>query len=191
MGVITDFFLASHSDVIRVLRGWQLPSLASQTAPVGSVSNRINQGLLAVAVPPLPGPPTVDPHADPAPPIDSLPNVQCNGMLPEKLALLFASLADVDPDRALDLILLEYLTGPPESEVTVQRLPAAFVNALANARAGDLERAAKVLEDDDVDLWGDALLGTAKELSKVLLRIQELARQGLSMQADLFVWTCT
>ncbi|HMA92114.1 MAG TPA: hypothetical protein VKP30_05475 [Polyangiaceae bacterium] len=175
MGVITDFFLASRSDVTRVLRGWRLPPLTNQES---------------ARVPPL-ALGSADPQANPAPPIDSLPNVQCNGMLPERLALVFASLAEVDPDRALDLILLEYLTGPPESEVTVQRLPAAFVNALANARERDLERAAKVLEDDDVDRWGDALLGTANELSKILMRIQNLARQGLSTQADLFVWTCT
>lgn len=192
MGVITDFFLASAADVTRVLSGWQLPpqpvreSLLSRDGRGGNTSLALAYDELNWQQPPQP-----NPYADPTPHIDTLPNVQCKGMLPDKLALLFASLTGVDTDQALDLILLGFLTGPPECEVTVQRLPSALTNALANADSNDLLRAARALEDDDIDRWGPTFRGTAKELSKILLRIQSLAQQGISSQSDMFVWTCT
>ena len=192
MGVITDFFLASGSDVARVLVGWQLPTFpgAYSTKPegldTGGSEHSALHGTSAWSLPPKP-----NPLADPAPHIDTLPNVPCKGMLPDKLALLFASLAEVDAEQALDLILLGYLTGPPESEVTVQRLPLALTSALANAKSDDLVRAAKVLEQDDNDGWGSTFRGAAAELTMTLQRLQGLAQRGIRPNLDLFVWTCT
>jgi hypothetical protein len=192
MGVITDFFLASTTDVARVLTGWYLPPQPNRLSPnaqgpksTGDAQIPAHVGLVWQQ------PPRPNPDAIAAPKIDSLPHVQCRGMLPEKLALLFTALTELPADRALDLILLGYLTGPPETEVTVQRLPAAFTNALAVADNTDLARAASILEEDDIDRWGNVCHGTAKEQADVLRRIQSLAKRGLSANADLFVWTCT
>jgi hypothetical protein len=192
MGVMTDFFLASTTDVNRVLTGWQLPPLQSRDA-----TEPRTLGLPSSAqVPLIAGsgwhqPPKPNPNANPAPQIDSLPNVQCRDMLPDKLALLFASLTEIPADHAMDLILRGYLTGPPETEVTVQRLPVALTNALATADDADLERAAKTLEEDDIDRWGNSFRGSARELIGMLQRVQTLAKRGLSSNADLFIWTCT
>jgi hypothetical protein len=136
-------------------------------------------------------PPKPNPDANPAPKIDTLPNVQCRDMLPDKLALLFAALTEIPPERALDLIVNGYLTGPPEPEVTVQRLPMAMTSALATANDSDLARAARALEDDDLGRWGSGVCGTAHELTAMLGRVQTLAKHGLTINADLFVWTCT
>jgi hypothetical protein len=184
VGVMTDFFLASATDVEKVLNGWQLPSQPAQTA-----ADRMNRQYT-----PESGwhqPPKPNPNANPAPQIASLPNVQCRGMLPDKLALLFAALAEVPPDRALELILHGYLTGPPETEVTVQQLPVALTKALAAAADADLVRAAKVLEEDDIESCCVVFRGKLSELTDVLQRVQSLAKHGLSTNADLFLWTCT
>jgi len=192
MGVITDFFLATTADVARVLNGWQLPPHPERCPPnsqndqLSNVEPVVFSNRTHWAHSPKP-----NPNANPAPKIDSLPNVQCNGMLPDKLALLFATLTEIPPELAQDLISYGYLTGPPEPEVTVQRLPLALTSALANANGADLTRAARTLEDDDVDRWGSGVGGKATELATVLGRIQALAKHGLSIQADLFIWTCT
>lgn len=192
MGVITDFFLASGSDVARVLVGWQMPTFPSaySTRPEAIVTVTSARDVLH-GNSGWPQPPTPNPLADPVPHIDTLPNVPCKGMLPDKLALLLASLTEVDTGQALDLILQGYLTGPPESEVTVQRLPLELTTALANARSSDLLRAAKAIEQDDNDGWGITFRGAAAELTRTLRCVQGLALQGMRTSADLFVWTCT
>jgi hypothetical protein len=192
MGVITDFFLASTTDVARILTGWHLPAQTNRLSPESQPAKSAcdNQTPAHVGFV-WQQPPRPNPSAVAAPKIDLLPNVQCRGMLPEKLALLFAALTEIPTDHAMDLILLGYLTGPPETEVTVQRLPTALTNALAVADSADLARAARILEEDDIDRWGNVCHGTAKEQTDVLRRIQSLAKRGLSTNADLFVWTCT
>jgi hypothetical protein len=192
MGVITDFFLASSSDVARVLSGWQLPPQPVREPPAlkpARLPNGVDIPLRSE--PHWVQPPKPNPDANPAPKIDSLPNVQCKGMLPDKLALLFATLTEIPAERALDLIVHGYLTGPPEPEVTVQRLPAALTTALASANGSDLLRAAQAIEEDDIDRWGGDFRGTSSELTNVLSRVQSLAKHGLSTNADLFIWTCT
>jgi hypothetical protein len=190
MGVMTDFFLASTSDVARVLNGWQLPqrAAAGDTHPYdfGLTRAGATKDNLLWAQPPRP-----NPHADPSPKIASLPNVQCKGMLPDKLALLFTSLTEVPAERALDLILNGFLTGPPETEVTVQLLPKALTKAIAQAESADLVRAAKAIEEDEIDQWGSAYRVTASDLANVLHRVQSLAQRGVDSDADLFIWTCT
>lgn len=192
MGVITDFFLASTADVARVLAGWQLPPQAGQdTSSTIAVHMPTSMHVPIRSATTWQQPPKPNPDANPAPKIDTLPNVQCRGMLPDKLALLFATLTEIPPERALDLIVNGYLTGPPEPEVTVQRLPMAMTSALATANDSDLARAARALEDDDLDRWGSGLSGSAHELATMLGRVQSLAKHGLTINADLFVWTCT
>jgi hypothetical protein len=191
MGVITDFFLASTTDVARVLSGWQLPP-SSRLTPSDLCCSKLANGAglpLAAALEWAP-PPNPDPLANPTPQIDSLPNVQCTDMLPDKLALLFSSLTAVPEERALDLIMDGYLTGPPDTEITVQQLPEALTSALANAQTTDLVRAAKTLEEDDLERWG-TFRGTAQNLLDMLHRVQSLAKRGISSNADLFLWTCT
>jgi hypothetical protein len=184
MGVMTDFFLASATDVATVLQGWQLPP-----QPTGDATNRLHAGFPSKSH--WQRPPSPNPNANTVPQITSLPNVQCRDMLPDKLALLFAALAEVPHDRALDLILLGYLTGPPEAEVTVQKLPVALTRALAAAGDADLVRAAKVLEDDALDCVSATFRAKASELTEILQRVQSLAKHGLTTNADLFLWTCS
>lgn len=192
MGIVTDFFLASTSDLARFLNGWQLPPPMLQNPGsyrkerLAASAHSKQAPLLAWSQPPKP-----NPDANPSPQIGSLPNVQCKGLLPDKLALLYASLAEIPTEHALDLIMLGFLTGPPEAEVTVQQLPPALTNALAIALDVDLIRAAQIIEDDDIDRWGNSFRGTAKELTRVLSRVQTLAQKGLTSDADLFIWTCT
>lgn len=192
MGVITDFFLASTTDVARVLTGWQLPLEGNPEVSHARLTRFANSTHIPLRPEAIwSHPPQPNPSANPAPQIDTLPNVQCKGMLPDKLAILFATLTEIPTERALDLILRGFLTGPPETEVTVQRLPSSLTSALANAAHDDLLRAAKVLEEDDIDRWGNAFLGSAKELVDTLNRVQALAKKGVSSEVDLFIWTCT
>jgi hypothetical protein len=192
MGVMTDFFLASSTDLARVLTGWQLPQQSNREASNHKQAGPANlaRGQASIGFT-WQRPPEPNPEAVAAPKIDTLPNVQCRGMLPERLALLFATLAEIPTEQALDLILHGYLTGPPETEVTVQRLPPALMNALAMAAPADLLRAAETLEEDELERWGHDSRETARELAEILRRVQSLAKHGVSIEADLFIWTCT
>lgn len=192
MGVITDFFIAPAKDIANVLSGWKLPEQPALSSPTLGQQDTLS-ATPCLQVDRLPRTTTSgpDPRADPAPAIDGLPNVQCNCMLPDKVAILFAWLAEISTERALELLLLGYLTGPPESEITVQMLPSALMHALANAQAADLAQAARILEDDDVEHWGYYQRHAGPDLTLLLHEIQTLARQGLSTNSQLFLWTCT
>lgn len=189
MGVITDFFIASREDVFRVLQGWKFPPPLLE-APVVvqgvnpftkepiQIKTRLNRDLM----------PAPDPEADPSPDIGSLPNVRAKGLLPDKLAIVFATLGGLDFDGALELITYGGLIGPPETEVSVEQLPAAFTECLADAHRDDLLRAAQAIEEEEVQNWGDSYRGSAQSFLEVLLELSALASRCRAEKAELFVW---
>jgi len=187
MGILTDFFLASISDVSRVLSGWQLPPPPLPQAVVFEIINPFTRQPLQVTTRrDRSNEPEPDPEADPSPDVSSLPNVQCKGLLPDKLAPAFATLADVTADVALDLILCGALTGPPDTEISVLLLPLEFTVALASASEQDLARAAQAFVDGDAT----SRPGDASVLAGIFREVRGLAAQGQADGARLFLWIC-
>jgi hypothetical protein len=189
MGVLTDFFVASPSDLDTVLFGWQLPPppLAEPVDVHGvnpftkkpfTISSRNNRDEV-----PLP-----NPNANPSPNICTLPNVQCKSLLPDRLAVAFSSLSGMVIDDALDLIMCGALIGPPVTEIAIQRLPDAFTAALAKANNDALVRAAQAIEDADVANYGESSRGVVPELTDILSQIRALAARCQSTDLQLFVW---
>jgi len=133
--------------------------------------------------------PSPAPYANPSPDVSSLPCVQCKGLLPDKLAIIFAELAHIALDDAFDLVLCGDLVGPPDTEISVSRLPTELVALLTSAQRDDLARAAQAVEDDEVAESGNSLHGIASGLTDVLLEVQALVRGAPSKDAGLFLWT--
>lgn len=189
MGVLTDFFIASPVDISRVLGGWQLP-------PPPLPEPRTVQGINPFTKEPVTiktrqdasKMPEPDEDADPSPSMESLPNVQCKGLLPDKLAIVYSSLTGIDVDDAMSLITRGGLVGPLETEVLVERMPDDFTEALAAATDDDLAEAAEAVEDDEAENFGESARGFADDLADVLGDVRALARRCRSSEADLFVW---
>lgn len=185
MGILSDFFLATSSDLSRVFRGWQLPPLPLPRAVVVQVVNPFTRQPVQITTrrdsARMPEP---SPLAAPSPDIRSLPNVQCKGLLPDKLAVVFSTVAQISIEDALDLILCGDLAGPPDTEITVFLLPEAFMSALASASPQDLVRAAAAVIADDECSHPDDTAG----LTEILSEVQTLAVHGQTNGARLFVW---
>lgn len=184
MGVLTDFFLATDSDVSCVLSGWQLPPpLLPQAVVVETINPFTRQPVQITTRRDPDSVPEPNPEADPSPDVSSLPNVQCKGLLPDKLALAFSALAHVSENDAMDSILCGDLVGPPNTEIVVLRMPEAFTVALASASDQDLMRAARVvMADDEMSRPEDS-----DALGEILREVRGLARRGLTEDASLFI----
>lgn len=191
MGVLTDFFAATPSDIERVLHGWRLPPppLAEPVTLQGvnpftkePVTIRTRRDASRM--------PAENPDADPSPRVESLPNVQCKGMLPDKLAIVYSALTGIAVDDAIDFIVCGALVGPPETGVSVERMPADFTAALAAATDDDLAAAAQAIEDDEVENFGESAGAFADDLADILVEVRALAQRCRTTGADLYVWMC-
>jgi hypothetical protein len=185
MGVLTDFFLATPSDVSRVLLGWQLPPPPlPRPVVVHTVNPFTKQRVQITSRRDLNNLPEPKADAAPSPDISSLPNVQCKGLLPDKLALAFSALTDISQDDAVDLILCGDLIGPPDGEITVLLLPQEFMVAVAAASAQDIARAARaIIDEDEMSNPEDA-----SALEGILREVQILALRGKAENSRLFIW---
>jgi hypothetical protein len=191
MGVLTDFFLASESDLKRVLSGWQLPPPPLDAPITFQAQNPFTKAPVTVRTrcdrERMPSPAH---DADPSPDISSLPRVQCKGLLPDKLAIIFARLSNIPFDDAFDLVMCGTLVGPPETEISVSRIPASFVASVASASREALASAAQAVEDEEVAESGDGMRGIASGLTDVLLEVHGLVRSASARDAGLYLWVC-
>ena len=191
MGVLTDFFAASMSDLERVLPGWQLPPPPlPEPIVVHGVNPFTKKPVLIRTRRNRERIPPPDPSADPCPNVSALPNVQCKSLLPDKLAIIFSVMAALDTEVATDLVLCGDLVGPPETEIAVLRLPSAFTSALASATNEKLERAAQAIQNVEAAEFGESAKGSASDLTRILTELRGLANQCMSANAGLFVWIC-
>lgn len=183
MGQIADFFIASDSELGKVLPGWKLPRPPLLQPNVRQAVNPFTGGTMDLKsyVDPNGGPADSDAAEEPALQ-ESGGRFDWKWVTELELALLVEVAHGVDEEEARKITSCEALWGPPAATASVFRVPVEVVELLAeeNRELNDLANRLAVSDEGLFDR-------SAEDFGELLVELQQLATLAKKTQRSMFL----
>jgi hypothetical protein len=189
MGVLTDLFQATDTEIATVCRGWGAEAPLLDEPVLRRMVNPFTKKEVEFMSRLAPEHSEAASDAIESPDFRHLPRIDMKGLSPIHLENLGQVLLQWSPDYARGEVSGRSLAGPPETEISIMLVPDPLVAATARIGEGSMMSVAEEwFEIEQID--SDGAFETAKDCVFVLRALVPFMGDAVRVGRHVFMWMC-